>query len=300
MVTLKRKQLKHNGDLSCACCQMEIPDHGSLCSYCGTPLEVSRGVRDRGTEARFVSVVGASGAGKTVYLGMLLDMLSKGIGSMRGLPNGPFSLGLQQQAISALVSRRFPEKTASESDSWNWVHCQVTNKKYKNRVLDMITPDVAGEAVALEVEQPDTYPVIRTVLARSEAILLLFDSLRCRDSGRTEDMFAMKMMSYLYQMYERLGQLKRGKVTTPVAIVFTKSDICPEVRENPRQFAESNMPGLTQSCESRFSTHEFFATALVGSHAFGVDAYGRRVQVPLHVEPRGVVEPMEWAFKQLH
>jgi hypothetical protein len=164
----------------------------------------------------------------------------------------------------------------------------------------MITPDVAGEAVALEIEHPDTYPVIRTVLARSEAILILFDSLRCRDSGRTEDMFGMKMMSYLFQMYERLGQLKKGKVTTPIAIVFTKSDICPEVRENPRQFAESNLPGLTQNCEARFSFHEFFATALVGSHAFGVDGYGRRVQVPLHVEPRGVVEPMEWAFKQLH
>jgi hypothetical protein len=133
-------------------------------------------------------------------------------------------------------------------------------------------------------------------MARSEAILILYDSLRCRDSGRTEDMFAMKIMSYLYQLHERLGQLKRGKVQTPIAIVFTKSDICPEVRENPQQFAESNMPGLTQNCEARFAVFQYFATALVGSHAFGVDGYGRRVQVPLHVEPRGVVEPLEWAF----
>ena len=29
------------------------------------------------------------------------------------------------------------------------------------------------------------------------------------------------------------------------------------------------------------------------------DAYGAGIQIPLHVQPRGIVEPLQWVMKQM-
>ena len=179
--------------VSCACCGEETVNRGGYCGFCYVPLEVSRSVESRGEPAKFISVLGASGAGKTVYLGFLLDILTKGTRDLRGLPNGAFSVAVQQQTITALQHRRFPEKTPSESDSWQWVHCEITQKKKPKEFFDLVTPDFAGEAIAMEIERPKSYPTIRTVARKSEALLILFDSQRVRDAGRDEDFFGMKL-----------------------------------------------------------------------------------------------------------
>lgn len=291
--------LDQSATVSCVICGADHMGDGPRCYHCLAPVELSRSVAARGTPARFLTVFGASGAGKTVYLGMLLDILSKGSQNLRGLPNGSFSVSLQQETITALQSQRFPQKTASEADHWKWIHCEVTHAKKPKAHLDIITPDLAGEAITLEVEQSGTYNTIRHVARRSQAFLILIDSQRARDSGREEDLSAMKLFSYVCSLHGDSNTARRGRLRLPVALVFTKSDLCPEVQEAPDRFAAANLPGLLRLCERNLINYSFFATGIVGTSATIMDDRGFRMRIPLHIEPRGVVDPIVWTMKHL-
>lgn len=287
------------GTLQCVICDRCNPEYDKICGRCMAPAELTRSVRQRGTSPRFLGVLGESASGKTVYLGMLLDMLSKGHNGLRGFPNGSFSVTVQQQTVTALQDRLFPEKTASEADQWRWVHCEITAEKKRNDYLDLVTPDFAGEAIALEVEQPGTYPTIRAVVRKAASLMVLIDSLRVRDEGREEDYFALKLATYIAHLQNKSSSRWRRKLALPLAILFTKADACPEARDNPGAFARANLPSLANYCQRHFAHYNFFATGVVGGTATVTSEHGFRLQIPLHVEPHGVVEPLEWILQHL-
>jgi hypothetical protein len=248
--------------------------------------------RDR--EPRFVGVLGPSGVGKTVYLGMLLDLLSRGAGGLHGVAKGPFSLALHRNLILALERQRFPEKTPSEPDRWQWVHCDVAAGR-RGHACDIVTPDVAGEVVAAELAAPKTHPTVRALIGRCSGLVVLADILQVAGDGQGQELFAMQLISYL----DALRPARRkGKVEVPVALVFTKADLCDEPVSDPAAFARANAPGLWRLCEARLARHRFFASGVAGSTARLVDAEGRESLVPLRVEPRGVVEPLAWLLGQ--
>jgi hypothetical protein len=281
----------------CACCGALYAGKGPFCVSCLAPIEISQTVRRRGTPPRFVPVLGASGAGKTVYLGMLLDILSQGTRPLAGLATSAFSVRLQEQTTTALENRRFPDKTPTEAEGWQWVHCEVTHPKRPKAYADIITPDFAGESIAHEIEQPGSYPAIRHVILQAHGLLVLCDSLRVRDASLGEDLFALKLASYLVQLHEAAAPAKgRQAVDQPLAIVLTKSDVCPEAGADPARFAAANLPRLLQFCRRKFAHYEFFASSVVGSSVTLVDGYGCRTQVPLHIEPRGITEPLDWVL----
>jgi hypothetical protein len=245
-----------------------------------------------------VSVLGASGAGKTVYLGFLLDLLSKGTPRLKGVANSTFSLAVQDETLTSLQNRRFPEKTPSEADNWQWVHCEVHRLQKPKNYADIITPDFAGEAIALEVERPGSYPAIRYVVAQSRGLLILCDSLRVRDASLSEDMFATKLACYIHSLQQSLSnRQKTPMIDLPVAIVFTKTDWCPEARFEPDIFARNNLPRMVQICARNFARHRFFAASVVGRSATLRDRQGRSMQLALHVEAHGIAEPLEWILR---
>ena len=284
-----------SADEGCVCCGVGYAGGGPFCIRCQAPLEISRTVRQRGAPPRFIPVLGPSGAGKTVYLGMLLDILSKGTRRISGLATSAFSVGLQEQTTTMLQDRRFPEKTPVEAEGWQWVHCEVTCPKRSKGFVDVITPDFAGESIAHEIDQPGSFPAIRHVIEQSCGLLILCDSLRVRDAALGEDLFAMKLASYLVHLQEAARAAhERRKLDMPLAVVLTKSDVCDEAWEDPDRFARNNLPRLLQFCARKFSTFRFFASSVVGSSATLVDPYGCRTQIPFHIEPRGITEPLEW------
>ena len=79
-----------------------------------------------------------------------------------------------------------------------------------------------------------------------------------------------------------------------MAIVFTKCDGCPEAIEDPSVFAANNTPRLFEFCRRTFSRHAFFAASVAGSSGVLADTSGRQMQIPFHIEPHGVVEPLQW------
>ncbi|KAA5544597.1 hypothetical protein FYK55_09800 [Roseiconus nitratireducens] len=284
--------------LHCICCDASMTDSDSYCHECHTPAEITRSVANRGANPHFISVVGPSNAGKTVFLGLLLDMLCGGARNLKGVPNGAFSIGLQEQVVSALEERRFPKKTPNESDLWKWLHCVVTDSSGRRaKQVDFVAPDFAGEAIAMELEQPGTYPAVSHIIERSAAFLLLCDSIEVRDNGAREDLFAMKLGSYIRQQ-QQLGEITKSRDLTPaIAVVFTKSDTCAEAAADPNRFMANNMPRFMDYCQNNFPRHAVFSASVVGASAMLSNDVGALARVPFHIQPRGVIEPLHWAIQ---
>jgi len=286
--------------LDCACCDHRLSERDEHCPECETPATLSHTVATRIGTQSFVSVLGASNAGKTVYLGLLLDILSKGPEAFRGTASSAFSIDLQEQVVTALEQRTFPEKTPSEADAWKWLHCQISMAEKKTtRNVDLISPDFAGEAIAMEVNQAGLYPAIAHVVRKSSGLMILCDSMRVCDAGSGEDLFAMKLASYIAQLHGLASDSVRGRSAGPaVAIVFTKSDGCPEAVGDPSAFAANNTPRLFEFCRRTFSQHAYFAASVAGSSGVLADSDGRQMRIPFHVQPRGVIEPLRWIVGQ--
>lgn len=262
------------------------------CDRCSAPREIIASVLSRSVRPRCVGVLGPSGVGKTVYLGVLLDLLGRGVGGLRGIARGPFSLALQRQVMLSLEGQRFPGKTPVESDRWQWVHCEVSTGR---RGFDLITPDVAGEAVASELESPGTNPTVRAFVYRCSGLAVLIDTVALVSEGPAQEIFAMQLVAYL----DALIGAGRRKLNIPVALVFTKTDLCDEVIGDPDAFAKAHASSLWRICDARLRHFRFFRSSVAGSCGFLVDRRGGESLVPLRVEPRGVLEPFSWISSRL-
>jgi hypothetical protein len=246
---------------------------------------------------RFLGVLGPSGVGKTVYLGMLLDLLSRGAGGLNGVAQGPFSLSLHRSLMVALEHQRFPEKTPTEADRWQWVHCEVKRGEGRRETrFDIVTPDVAGEAVMAELERPRTHRTIRALITRCEGLVVLVDVLKVLSGSQSQELFAMQLVSYLDSLRTTKG---KRKISIPVAIVFTKADMCEDAIVDPDTFAQANAPALWRLCQNRLEHFRFSCAGVAGSCGRLVDSDGRVSVVPLRIEPKGIIEPFLWLMERL-
>ena len=268
---------------------------GEVCRSCFAPAELIESIAARERPPRFVGVLGPSGVGKTVYLGMLLDLLSRGVGGLSGMARSPFSLALHRSLILSLEKQRFPDKTPSEPDRWQWVHCEVTGSR-RGQQFDVVTPDVAGEAVMAELDSPKSNKTVRSLIGKCSAMVVLADIVQVVADGQGQELFAMQLISYLDTLRQNT---RRRKVDVPVALVFTKADLFEEPIKDPEAFARANAPGLWKLCETRLQHYHFFCSGVAGSVGKLVDRSGQETLVPLRVEPRGIIEPFAWLMTQL-
>jgi hypothetical protein len=282
--------------VDCLICGAENGATAVVCGDCYAPMALVHEAVNQDRDPCIITVIGESNVGKTVYLGFLLDMLSKRADDYEAIPKGPYSVNLQHSVISYMGARQFPPKTAMEVDQWHWAYYQVSRKDLGNRVYDLVMPDMAGEALAAEVATPRTFAVIRSLLTKTAGAILLADAAVAAAGSPQPDFFALKLMTYLDGLFAH----KPGeRIETPVAIVLSKADYCPDSFDNPRGFAETNLNRLWNICNSRFARFEFFPCSVVGSLGYGSDAYDNVIPYPLHVAPRGILEPLEWMLSQL-
>jgi hypothetical protein len=282
--------------IPCLICDTQNPCDAAVCNNCYAPTALVHEAVAQERDPCIVTVIGDSNVGKTVYLGMLLDMLSKRAEEFEALPKGAYSVNLQHTVISYLSSRHFPPKTAMEVDQWLWAYYQVARREKNARIYDLVMPDMAGEAIAAEVASPHTFTVIRSLLEKSAGALLMVDAALAAAGSPQPDFFALKLVSYLDGV---LQSRREEKLKTPVAIVLSKADYCPDCFDDPRRFAQTNLNRLWNICDSRFERFEFFATSVVGSLGYGTDEYENVVPYPLHTAPRGIIEPFEWVLNNL-
>ena len=282
----------------CLICNTGNPPQAVQCKKCYAPMALVHEAVAQGRAPQVVSIVGDANAGKTVYLGFLLDMLSQRANQFEAVPRGAYSVNLQQTVISHMAYRMFPPKTPMEADQWYWAYYQICKRrKNTEQWVDLVIPDMAGESLAAELANPKTFRVITNLTSRSAGILLLLDAAQAANGSSAPDFFGVKMLTYL----DAVNQAnRRNRVQTPAAVVLCKADQCPECFDDPRKFTEVNLSRLWHLSQSRLGNVEFFACSTVGSLAYATSPEEDFVvTVPLHTALRGILEPFEWVVQQL-
>lgn len=281
--------------IPCYICETDNTYDAEFCTRCGAPMALAHQANSQNIRPRMIAVLGPSAVGKTVFLGMLMDMLSRQPQRIQLLARGAFSITLQQTTVSALARCEFPAKTPSEPERWNWAHCQV-RRPGSRAAAELIMPDMAGDAILEEVDHPQSYRVIRAYLAKCEAAMVLVDAEKLKQGRHEQDHFTMKLLSYLTELGDDGRQTWENQ---PLAVVLTKSDQVDSCTADPADFARSHAAGLWQYCRERFRRHRFFASGVAGACATRQVPGEGRTQVPLRIEPRGVTEPFEWVLDQM-
>lgn len=285
---------KYADQHSCYVCGGGNSFDAELCRHCFAPMALAHQAgTNKKAQPQLVTTIGTSNVGKTVYLGMLMDMLSRQAQPPQAVIRGAFSLTLQQSAMAALADCLFPEKTPAEPDRWNWVHC--TLKSQEARKCELVMADMAGEAILEEIDHPNSFPVIGAMARKCAGALLMVDSLRLQEGRHEQEHFAMKVLSFLKELDVPCKRTWRDR---PIALVLTKADQSEICFDDPASFVKHHAPGVWKICTSQFTDVGFFASSVTGACAYRVGGAGR-VRIPLRVEPRGIIQPFAWLTQRL-
>jgi len=286
---------KYSKPVPCYVCSADNRFDSAFCQQCHAPLAIGYSNEKRPTPPQLMAVMGGAGVGKTCYLGLLMDMLSRRQSETQLLARGAFSVTLQQQTMAALACRQFPPSTPCDPAEWMWVHCSVRTPHNK-RPLELVLPDISGERALREVESAEGTPAIRRMLTHGSALMILVDVEALVNGNNESEFFALKLISNLASSEPK----KKGKggANRPVSVVFTKSDRCDWAFDAPDEFARRYVPGLWRQCQEQLYRHRFFATS-IAVVATATDAHNERFDVPLRIEPRGVIEPFAWVVDQI-
>jgi len=280
--------------VECYICGERNNENAEKCRHCSAPMSLAIQAKSQKVHPTMIAMLGSRSAGKTSYLGMLIDMLSRQNQQLHLIANGPSSIEIQQSTIAALRQGRFPETTPEHPSSWLWLACQV-HSNLRRKPFDVVLPDMSGEAVANEVNREDECPLVRAYLGKCAGALIVVDATKVLVSEREEDFSVMKTINYLCELH---GDQRKGWSNRPVAIVYTKTDQCESCLEDVEAFTKQHLKRLWQHCQDHLKRHRFFATTLAGACAFRWK-HGERVDLPLRIEPRGVIEPFEWLLNEL-
>ena len=285
--------------ITCLVCDAENCCSAERCRHCRAPLALAHQTLTLKQKPHLIAVLGASGAGKTTYLGMLMDILTRQVGQLRSTARGPMSISLQQTTTTALANGWFPERTDREPENWQWVHCQF-NCRRRRRPFELVIPDISGEALAEETDRNGRYPSIQALLVKCSAVMVLADAQRLQAGDHSQDYVTMKLLSLIGELrgQQSRGRRSRNQDICPLALVLTKADTCDGCLGAARAFAEAHATSLWSDCKSRFKRHEVFACAVAGATAYR-DSLERRQLAPLRIEPHGVVEPFGWLMTEL-
>ena len=285
--------------IACLICDHENCCSAARCRNCAAPMSLAHNTQSSKRQPQMIAVIGASGAGKTTYLGLLMDMLTRHVGLLRSTARGPMSISLQQATTTSLATGWFPEKTPTSPELWHWVHCQF-NCRRRRRPLELVVPDVSGESLVVETEQSGRHPALRSLLAKAAGVIVLADAELLQSGDHSQDFVALKLLSLIDELRDEKSHSwrSRGPERRPLALVLTKADKCDGLHDNPREFADGHAAALWNDCRSRFPRHEVFACSVAGATAYR-ESVGGRQQVPLRIEPRGIIEPFGWLMTEL-
>jgi len=278
--------------VSCFICGEENLYDADRCRHCRAPLALTYQIANQRGPPRMMAVLAPPGSGKTVYLGIVTDILARRDGAGQLTARGAFSVALWQAAVTNLTEGWYPQSTHDDPSGWSWVHCRLAGAL--RRPVEVIVPDISGRAMERELECPHSQPFLNIVLRKCGGAAILLDAGRLAQGDRAPDFFALKCITYLSE----LNTTRRGWSSRPIAIVLSKSDAAPDAFTDPRKFLRRCAPGTWHQIREHLQTVAFFATATTAGTAWQ-RVNGARVAFPLRVEPRGVVEPIEWLIPRL-
>ena len=265
-----------------------------LCRFCFAPMALAHQAATQKTAPYMLATLGASGVGKTVYLGMLLDMLAR-----------------QPERLQIMARGRLFDHAAAVDGLGHGPLRVSQQDAQRARPLELdALPGAAAEAKAagrVDHARPGRRGAVRgarssahlprgSAAARQAAgVLVLVDAFRLQDGAPDQDYFTLKLLSYFSELDDNP---KTGWRNRPLAIIFSKADEADECFDDPELFAQRHAPRLWEHCRRLFRGYRFFAAGLAGVCAER-NVRGEIKRVPLRVEPRGIIEPFEWLLSQI-
>lgn len=281
-------------EVPCFVCDGGNRHDAERCRHCYAPLALSYQVTEKRTrKPEMLAIFGPRDAGKTSYLGMLCDTLSRQAASSQAVSRGAFSVALQQRVIERLVGQQFPLHTPEDAESWHWNHLRVREPNGR-REKELIFPDMSGAVMERELNHQAS-PITRAYLKKCAGAFILLDTQRIERGDPAPDFFAMKVLSYLGEFGNKRGVAWGNK---PIAFVFTKADRSQTCFESPRAYAETYVPGVYRQAATALKSFEFFAVSVAGA-TINLEVDGAPISLPLRIEPRGIRTPMTWMLKRL-
>jgi hypothetical protein len=141
--------------------------------------------------------------------------------------------------------------------------------------------------------------VIRSLLGKCSGVIILVDAIRLQSGDHGQDFATMKILSFLREIECARSRRNLRRATMPLSIVFTKADQCEACFDDPDAFAQMHAGGMLRHLQERFSTFRLFASGVAGACAFRESIGDGRRRIPLRIEPRGIIEPLEWMLTHL-
>ena len=125
----------------------------------------------------------------------------------------------------------------------------------RSKRMELIVPDMSGEALLEEVESPEFLPggaiVFREDARGRSCWSMPPGSMKAHSEP---DFFAMKVLSFLCELQ---GRRRRKKLALPISVVFTKADQCETAFPTRPSLPRSTLPVCGNSASNGWPAFNF-------------------------------------------
>lgn len=188
-----------------------------ICPHCHNKLPLHYGKNPQ----KFISILGVSASGKTVFLKQLLSKLKDSLqdGILSHVDGSFVELTLPEDDNSYLsLNQPLPDSTKTLNFKVPYFVTMTFKKDNILTTYDFVIYDVAGEIlVDLAKNDPNKFEFFAGYIKSSDAIITLIDPMQLVDNPKPQYP-ASEMISTLYSVFG-------GQVQVPTAITVSKSDL---------------------------------------------------------------------------
>lgn len=296
--------------------------HRRVCPHCHNPLPLGYGKYP----VKYISIIGITGAGKTVYISQLLKGMSD-YASKSGL-NAYFTSDHETNFIEANVVKKgapLPESTSPGRLSQPMFYDIVRTVDGVQHQDTIVLYDIAGE----NCRRADDMVRFSSFVEHSDGLILLVDpkQLGFLSTEVDEDDIDAPSLA-LNTLHGVLESAKGKKSNVPIAVCVSKSDQCvnilPTISQEQVQNADPDESGLIkrefdgrafnslsegirdilkttantvcQNLATEYWNYNFFAVSAIGC---GCEPTEQGFYAPVsRPNPKRIEEPILWLFKQ--
>lgn len=187
-----------------------------ICPHCHNKLPMRYGKY----EQKFLSILGVSSSGKTVFVKQLLSRMQDSLeGDILSYVDGSFvelTLPVDDQEYIE-ENKPLPESTKTLNFKVPYFVTLTFNKNGKPQTYDFVIYDVAGETLIVEPGKENKFNFFAGYIKESDGIISLIDPMQLVSSPKPKYP-ASKMISTLFSVF---GEA----VDVPTAITLSKSDL---------------------------------------------------------------------------
>ena len=193
--------------------RFQDPSSTRICPYCHNKLPAHYGKHPQ----KFISVLGVSASGKTVFIKQLLSKIND---DTRGIAScvGGSRIGLtlpEDDNFTLTLNQPLPDSTRDLNFKVPYFVTMSFDRGGMHNIYDFVIYDIAGEI--LVNADPEKLRFFAGYIEESDAIITLIDPMQLIDNPRPEYP-ASQMITTLYNVFGR-------EVEAPTAITISKSDL---------------------------------------------------------------------------